>query len=177
MGKLDRFGGQRTHKSNTTATIQLPLTAARVLTSNNIPAIAAVGGLLASDSLPSLQHVNGATDKSLVINWAATSVTEIQWQITSPEDFDPSAPVYVNVIAYMGGATDTPTLTVAFFEGFGGTNLGGATAALSTTKAKKFVSVAATATTPAQWAISVVPGTHGTDAVKIIGAWVSYTKM
>ncbi|MFQ6030616.1 MAG: hypothetical protein ACE5Q6_24355, partial [Dehalococcoidia bacterium] len=43
--------------------IPLDLTALREIATNDIQALAAHGGILASDSVPTLLRINGATDK------------------------------------------------------------------------------------------------------------------
>lgn len=161
-----------------TGPIPLPLSQARKITSNNIPNVAAVGGLLASDTDPKLERVNGATDPQLRIQWAAASVIPVQWSVPAPKDFDNTQPVIVNVMAGMGGATDTPTIGVAFWPGVGGANGGGNTGALSSSIAQKTVSVpgASAGTYPSEWAVILTPAAHGTDALNLMGCWLEYTR-
>lgn len=159
--------------------IPLALADAREVSSNAAINAAGNGGLLASDTTPIFQRVNGATDKALRLNWAATNVDEITWALAYPPDLDDNAALEVHFLAAMAGASDTPTLTVGYFEGVGDTDAGGATAAVTgTTVAEYSVSIAGSdVSTPPKFAsISLVPGAHGTDALYVYAAWVEYTR-
>lgn len=128
---------------------------------------------------PSLARVNGATDKALRLIWGASSVVEVQFApIQYPGDLDDTAAVTVHFLARMAGATDTPTLTVGYFENVGDTNAGGATGALSATIAEVSRTIAAAdiGAHPNFANIVVTPGAHGTDALWMYAAWVEYTR-
>lgn len=163
-----------------TGFINLPLTAMRVVASNDVPASGTPdGGVLSVDTAPKLIRLNAATDKALRVLWAASSSVEIiLGQFAYPPDLDEAAAVTVNVIAYMGGATDTPTLAIGYFENVGDTNAGGNTAALSATAAKKSVSIAAgdVGALPATATVTLTPGAHTTDSLTLLAAWVEYTR-
>lgn len=160
--------------------IPLPLSAARIIATNDIAAKnAADGGTVSLDTDPTFKRVNGATDKALRIAWAASSVVEIQWgAIAYPPDLDDTAAIVFNCLAGMAGATDTPVLAVSFFEGVGDTNAGGNTAALSASVAQKTVSVAAgdVGAYPKAFSVGITPGAHTTDALYLNAAWLEYTK-
>ncbi|RJP53619.1 MAG: DUF2190 family protein [Anaerolineaceae bacterium] len=161
-----------------TGFIPLPLAAAREIASNDIAALAAHGGILASDSTPILKRTNGATDKKLYVEWAASNSDEIAWDFVYPPDLDDSAVVTVHLLAKMDGATDTPTIAVSYFEGIGDSNAGGNTAALSDTLAEVTVEIAAAAVgaAPTGASVGIVPGAHTTDKVQLLGAWIEYTR-
>jgi hypothetical protein len=159
--------------------IPLALADAREVSSNATINAAGNGGLLASDTTPILQRVNGATDKALRLNWAASNVDEITWSFAYPPDVDENSALEVHFLAAMAGATDTPTLTVGYFVGVGDTDAGGASAAVTgTTVAEYSVSVAAAdvGAPPKVASVSLVPGTHGTDALYLYAAWIEYTR-
>lgn len=159
--------------------IPLALADAREVSANATINAAGNGGLLASDTTPIFQRVNGATDKAIRLNWAATNVDEITWSFAYPPDLDDTAALEVHFLAAMAGATDTPTLTVGYFENVGDTDAGGATAAVSgTTVAEYSVNIAGTdvGTPPKVASVSLVPGAHGTDALYVYAAWVEYTR-
>lgn len=162
-----------------TGYIPLPLAQAREVATNAIQNLAAHGGILASDSTPILQRVNGATDKQLRINWAASNSDEITWSVMSPPDLDDAAAVTVKIMAAMAGATDTPVVAVGFFEGTGDTNAGGNSGAVTgTTPAVYSVAIAHgdIAAAPKAWSVSLVPAAHTTDALYVYGAWIEYTR-
>jgi hypothetical protein len=173
MGSFNRFIVSRL------GFLPLPLHDARRIVTNATVNLAGSGGIVASDSAPALARTNGATDPSLRLAWAASSSVEVQWNVVAPADLDANFPVLVKLFAAMGGTTDTPTITVAFFAGVGGTNGGSATAAVSgTTPATKTVTVAASnigaAGTP--WNITLVPGAHTTDALYVYDVRLEYTR-
>lgn len=162
-----------------TGFIPLPLESFRIIATNDIAASGTPdGGVLSLDTAPKLKRVNGATDKATRIEWAASSSVEIQQSFPYPPDLDDTAAIVVNVLAYMAGATDTPTLTVGYFEGIGDTNAGGATAALSSSVAQKTRSIAAgdVGTYPNAAVVTITPGAHTTDAAYITAAWITYTR-
>lgn len=163
-----------------TGFIPLDLASLREITSNDIGNIAANGGLLATDSTPALERINGATDKGLRVRWAAANVDEVQFAtVPMPPDLDESKNVTVHLLARMSGATDTPTINVEAWDGIGDTEMGGNTAALSATLAELTVTLAAANITghPLGFLnINLIPAAHGTDALDLFAAWVEYTK-
>ena len=158
--------------------IPLPLSSAREIATNDIINTAGDAGILSSNTSPALQRVNAATDKKLRIAWASSNSDEIVWDFTYPPDLDDTEPIVVHLIAGMAGATNTPVLTVSFFEGVGDTNAGGNTAALSATVADVTVSIAHTDVLAAGFgaSIGVVPGAHTTDALYLYGAYIEYQR-
>lgn len=161
-----------------TGFIPLPLFGARLVSSNDVANISVSGGALAKDTVPVLERTNGATDKSLRIKWAAASVVEVMLgSFPLPPDINNAQPLILNVLAYMAGATDTPTLTLGYWPGIGGANGGGATGTLSNAIGKKTWSVASPAAYPSMAAVTVTPGAHGTDALFLTAAWIEYTRL
>jgi len=160
-----------------TGVIHLPLAQAREIATNDIIDAAGIGGILSKDSTPILERINGATDKALQIKWAASNSDEIQWQVHLPLDVDKTSPLYVKLKAKMAGATDTPTIAVAFFKGIGDSNAGGATAALSATAATVQRKIAA-ADHGGEGAatVTLIPGAHTTDALHLYDVWIEYTR-
>lgn len=161
-----------------TGFINLPLAAAREITTNDYVNTAGDAGVLSKNTTPILERVNGATDKKTRIAWAASNNDEIAWDFAYPPDLDDAAAITINFIALSAGATDTPVLTVSFFEGIGDTNAGGNTAALGAAAAKKSVTIAAgdVGAYPNAASVSVLTGAHTTDAVYLLAAWVEYTR-
>lgn len=160
-----------------TGVIHLPLVQAREIGSDDIINTAGIGGILTKDTTPNLERINAATDKALQLEWAASNSDEIQWQVHLPLDVDKGSPLYVKLKAKMGGATNTPTIAVAFFKGVGDTDAGGATGALSATAATVQRKIAA-ADHAGEGAVSItlIPGTHTSDTVVLYDAWIEYTR-
>ena len=168
--------------TSTQGFIPLPLTNFRAIASNDIAGTAGTppGGILAGNSAPALKRVNAATDKALMIEWAASNSIEITTGFYYPPDMNLATDITVNLRAKMAAASvDTPTITVGYFGGIGDTDRGGATAALSTTLGTKTVTVSTPTTAHPNFAsISLTPGTHATasNTVQIYEAYVTYTK-
>ena len=158
--------------------VPIDLTHFRAIASNNIPAQAGtpIGGLLCGDSAPKLLRTNAATDKSLAIQWAASSSIEITAPFIYPPDMNILVPYTVNFQALMNGATDTPTVAVGVFEGIGDTNRGATSAAMTAAIAQYSVSITATAAFPNFAIISLTPGAHTTNILLIYNVWIQYTK-
>ena len=162
-----------------TGSIQLPITIAREIVTNAIPNAAAIGGLLASDTTPILQRVNGATDKKLRLNWAASNSDAITFDFAYPPDLDAASDLTVHILAAMAGATDTPTIAINYFEGVGDTNAGGNTAAVTGTTVAEYsrtIAAADIGAAPNGASIEIVPGAHTTDALYIYAVWIEYTR-
>lgn len=161
-----------------TGFIPLSLHDVREIFTNDYTNAAGNGGLLAKDTTPIIEQVNLATDPQTRVKWAATNVDPVKWSLASPPDLDSSQPVILKLRARMSGGVDTPTFTTVMFEDVGGSNLGGATGALSSTLSTvtRSHTVTAVAGTPKAWSISITPGAHGTDAVELYCAWLEYTR-
>src|SRR5947209_1081233 len=82
-----------------TGFIPLSLHDVREIAANNYQNIAANGGLLASDTTPLFEQVNGATDPQTRVKWAATNVDPVKWSVISPPDLDSSQPVILKLRA------------------------------------------------------------------------------
>lgn len=159
--------------------IEIPLSDWREITTNEIGNAAAIGGLLASDKTPALIRNNTSTDKGIRIQWVASNSDEITAAFTYPPDLDDANPIIFNMRAAMSGATNTPTMQVDYFEGIGDTNAGGATAAITGTSLATYTRTIAAADVgayPNFASISLTPGAHTTDIVRVYATWLTYTK-
>lgn len=163
--------------------IPIPLSSWREVVSNDIAALATAGatgsgGVLATDTAPAYEYINAATDKGHRILWAASNVDKIAVSVPLPPDLDDDKAMTVHFYGGMGGATDTPTLTVAAFFGVGDADAGGATAALAATVGEVSRSLAAADVLayPRSLSLEVAPGTHGTDTVIVYATWLRYSR-
>lgn len=162
-----------------TGFIPLDITTAKIIGSNVIANL--TEGLLPDgNTAPLLERVNAATDKALRVTWASSSSVEIQFApIVYPPDLDDAAAVTVHFMAAMEGASDTPVLTVSYWEGVGDTNAGGNTAAVTGTSVAEYsVSIAHgdVGAHPKTANIGLTPGAHTTDKLYLYSAWVEYTR-
>jgi len=164
-----------------TGTIPLDITTMREIATNDTQALAAHGGLLASDSNPNLARVNGATDKALRVTWTAEADTdEAQFSpVPKPFDLDAGTDITVHLMCAMEGGTDTPTIDVQVFDGVGDTEMGGVTGAVTGTSLAEYtvtIANANIAASPGFFNISLVPGVHDTDDLYLYAAWIEYTR-
>lgn len=159
--------------------VPLDLLAAREVAANVFQNAAANGGLLASDTTPAIQRVNGATDKAIRVNWAAANVDEITWNFAYPPDLDDARDVTVHLLAAMGGAVDNPVIAVSYFERTGDANAGGNTVAVTGTTIDEYTVTIAAANigaAPTFASVSLVPAAHGTDALFLYAVWIEYSR-
>jgi hypothetical protein len=181
-------GGLNLSATQQVGYIPLSLSRARIIASNDIAAKGTPdGGTVSLDTDPTFKRVNGATDKQLRIAWAASSVIPITWDFVLPPDLDIYTTVLtVNLIMSMASTNDTPTVAVNYFNNAvgsaysGDTNAGGNTAAITgatPTKYTKTIAVADLVVAGSTAIVELVPGTHGTDALYLWGAYISYNKL
>lgn len=158
--------------------IQLPLAQARELSSNDTQALAAHGGILASDSTPILDVNNAGTDQLMEVTWAASNNDKLSWCVALPPDLDDSSNMTFHAMALSGGSTDTPVLTIEAFFGVGDTDAGGNTGALAATQAEvtRTISAANVVAAPNFLTITLAPAAHTTDTVVLRGCWLEYTR-
>jgi hypothetical protein len=171
--------------------IHIPLTSWREVVSNDIAALATAGttgsgGVLATDTTPTLEYVNGDTDSTLRMLWAAANVDPIATQIMLPSDCDITAGLSFKACGLMSGAIDTPLLSLDtyFVTGAGSvtSKIEDDTSAFSSSRSTVTASIAtgdipSTAIgVPVFATIEVTPGSHGTDTLRVDGTWIQYTK-
>ena len=163
-----------------TGFILLDITSLREIASNEIDVDANHGGILTSDSTPRLKRANTSTDKALKVEWVGGNVDEVQFPaVPMPPDLDEAVDVTVHLLARMNAAGDTPTIDVQVFDAIGDTEMGGATAALSSTLAELTVTIGNADISGGPlgfFNISLVPGAHATQLIELYGAWIEYTR-
>lgn len=139
------------------------------------------GMLLDGNTAPSFQRVNSATDKALRVIWGASSSVEVQFPpVPKPPDLNGAADLTVHLLVAKDTNTDnTVTVDVQVFDGVGDTECGAATAALATASLTEYsatVGLADLGEHPGFLNISLVPGTHTTDAIRLYAAWIEYAR-
>lgn len=162
--------------------IPIPLVTWRLAESNDVPVIAVAGGNggnMGRDTAPKLIRINAGTDKGLRIQYAANGVIEIMADFVYPPDLDDTAILTFNMLANMGGASDTPTVAVGYFEGLGDTNAGGNTAAVTgvtITQYTRAIAAADVGAYPNKASLQLTPAAHGTDTLNIYATWITYKR-
>lgn len=166
-----------------TGFIPLDITALREIATNAIQNLAAHGGIVASDSAPQLERVNGATDKALRVTWLAEADTdEAQFPpVPMPVDLDATEDVTFHILAAMEAANDTPTIDVQVFDAVGDTEMGGATGAITGTGVAEYTVTIANANISGPptgfFNISLIPAAHATDDMYLYAAWLEYARV
>jgi hypothetical protein len=158
--------------------IDVPLASLRELASNDIVNVAGDAGVLAVNSTPILQKVNGATDGAMRLAWAASNNDLVSFQFSVPPDLDDTADVSVKVRAASAGTTDTPTIGVDSWWGFGDTKIADATAAVTGTTIATYTATIAAADVDAAntCTINFTPAAHTTDILYVYAIWLEYSK-
>lgn len=163
-----------------TGFIPLDITSMREISSNAIQNLAAHGGILAADSTPILQRVNGATDKAIRVLWEAGNSAEAQFApVPKPPDLDASSDLTIHLLCAMEAANDTPAIDAQVFDGIGDTEMGGSVGAITGTSITEYsvtIANANIAAAPGFLNISLVPGAHTTDDLYMYAAWIEYTR-
>ena len=167
-----------------TGFINLDLHSLREIATNDYQALAAHGGVLATDSVPDLYRINGATDRAAKVEWKTGEADEVQFPpIALPPDYDNSADTLaVHCIWSKDGNTDTAAVVdVQAFSGIGDTEMGGNTAAINVAADTAFeTSVTLTGANvgahPGFLNICLVPGTHANDVLRLHAAWIEYPR-
>ncbi len=158
----------------------LSIMSLREIASDEIDVDANHGGILTSDSTPRLKRVSTSTDKALKVEWIGGNVDEVQFDPwLMPADLDSDENLIIHLIAKMDAGGDTPTIDVQVFDGIGDTEMGGATAALSSTLADLTVTITAANLSGSPLGflnISLIPGTHATQLVELYAAKIEYIR-
>jgi hypothetical protein len=152
----------------------------REVASNDIINTAGDAGVLATDTTPAYQFVNGDTDSAHELRWAAANVDPITRQFLVPRDYDEAGNWSFKVLAKMGGAADTPVLSLDTFFDLGDTKLEDDVPAITGTTLAVYTATIAAADIPASaytCSIELTPAAHGTDALVVMAIWIEYTKL
>jgi hypothetical protein len=146
---------------------------------NDIQNLAAHGGILAKDSTPILEYINGDTDSAIRMNWVATDVAAVAIQVPLPPDLDTSADVELHFRAAMSASNEGVTVNLDTFFNEGDTKVEDSqTVAIGTTYNERTITIAA-ADVPSgaqTMSMEITPGAHGTDGLFITAFWIEYTR-
>lgn len=147
------------------------------------------GGILASDTTPTLKRVNAATDKALRVTWAASNSDEVQFPpVPWPPDLDPANDVIVHLLLSRNGTTDGCIIDVQAFENTvtgaayaADAEMGGNTSALTgdadiIIEATVTLSASNIVGHPGFLNLSLVPAAHTTDILYLWSASIEYTR-
>ena len=161
-----------------TGFIPVSLASVREITTGAFINAAGNGGILATDTTPILNTINGDTDGAWRLAWAASNSDAIGFQVPLPPDLDEASVVEIHLRAYMAGATDTPVISADSYFDEGDTKVEDDSPALDATPTERIITIAA-ADVPAgaqTLSVELTPGAHTTDILYVTAIWVEYTR-
>lgn len=168
--------------TTTQAYIPIPLTSLRHVSSGAVGNITANGGVLASDTTPTLTPINGATDATQIVTWAASNNTVVMLQIPLPPDMEyTNSTTGLHFKLSSGGTSNAVGFTVAYyFEGIGAAN----SVASGTNQTTSYTEVTAlvdsgdlnTASGAQTLTVLLTPVAHTTDTLRLKALWFEYKK-
>lgn len=172
--------------------VPIPLTQWREVVSNDTAALGTAGatgsgGILATDTTPALEYINGDTNSTLRLRWAASNSDPLVCHVMIPADLDETQPIYFKAVGLMSGATNTPVLSLDTY--FTELTAGGQAKVEDDTSAFSSAADVVTATiaasdfsalvnnnTPLFATIEITPGAHTPDILDIYATYLQYTK-
>ncbi len=172
MGYQDNQGVYHAFRES----IPLALVNAREAVTGDVGAIAANGGLLASDTTPALSGTGTTVSQQAL--WAASNVDQILWDVPLPEDFDGRDDAFVDLLVASGGTANVASFTVtSSFDGGADVTDTATDPAASTTYHWITATIAAAdiPDTAGSVSIAITPAAHGTDTVAVKAARLRYT--
>jgi hypothetical protein len=170
--------GWQVSNYSTAGFLPLPLDGWREVTSNDITNAAGNGGVLATDTTPTLEYVNGDTDSQIRVLWATSNSDPIARQIPLPSDLDRTQDIQIIFYAIASGDTDTITFDADSFFDTGDTKVEDASNEAETTATVCVITIAAADVPDDAYTLSVelTPVAHTNDTVAIYSSYLSYTK-
>lgn len=166
-----------THIVNAGASTSVSLYDLREVDANgDVGNLAAVGGLLASDSTPILR---GDAAESQEVSWATGNTDLVAFTMALPSDFDGTGDAELELVV-SSGTTDAATFTVE--SGWDGGALVSDTADDAATKSATAHTISATianadiATGAERLTVILTPAAHATDTVQVHSIRLKYTR-
>lgn len=154
--------------------ITLALVNFREATAGDVGAIAAVGGLLASDSTPALSGT-GAT-VSQQVSWPTGNVDQILIDTSLPEDFDGRDDAILELFVSSGTTNPASFSVLTSWDGAANVTDVATDGAQSATTHKITAVIAGSdiPDSPSYLSIALTPAAHATDAIVLKGARLLY---
>lgn len=171
MGFSDNNGNYHAFRQ----AISISLNVFREATTGDVGNIVANGGILASDTTPTLSGAStGITQR---LTWAAANVDQIVCQMSLPEDFDGRDDVLVELWVSSGGTADLSTFGVATAWDGGASVSDTATDSAASVTVHKITARIAAADipdSPSFFSMTLIPAAHGTDTMLLDAVRMTY---
>ena len=149
-----------------------PLSSFRKMSSMGVPNLAAHGGVLASDSTPALEPINGATNGCQRIKWIAGNTNQIGVTIPLDPDLSREFDIKIYFRIASSGITNAVGFTIAAWFGSSDTALSFTSTTNQTTSYLDVeISIPSSDIERDSRTLSLglTPVTHATDALYLIG--------
>ena len=159
--------------------IGIPLNTFRETSSFDVGAITVNGGILASDTTPVLDAINGATDGCQRLLWASSNNDQVVTAIPLPPDLDPAKDVVLHARIVSGGTTNAVGFTVDTFWNEADSKITDTTGTNQTTTHAEVTATIAAADIPAgaqTLTIGLTPVAHTNDSMAMTACWLEYSK-
>lgn len=157
--------------------IPVPLMSLREAASMAVGNIAANGGLLASDTTPILQPINGATDGCQEILWAASNNDVLITEVALPPDLDPAGGLVIHTRIKSAGTTNAVGFTISCWVNEGDTKVDISSGTNQTASWAEKTATLTAADVPAgaqTLTIALTPVAHTTDIMHMSALWIEY---
>ncbi len=158
------------------ATLPISLHALREATTGDVGAIAANGGILASDTTPTMTGASSGVGQ--IVTWAASNSDQVLTHLSLPADFDGRDDVQCELWV-SSGTTDPATFSVLTSWDGGADVTDTVTDGAKSATVHKITGTISRSDIPDNAAfvsVALVPGAHTTNAIVLYGARLLYTK-
>jgi hypothetical protein len=157
-------------------TISLPLVNFRLATTGDVGAVAAAGGLLASDSAPALSGTGSTVSQQ--VSWATGNVAQILIDAALPEDFDGSENAFIELFVSSGTTNPATFSVLSSWDGAANVTDPATDPAASAAvhKITATIDKSDIPDKPSFVSIALVPAAHAADAIVLKAARLRYFK-
>lgn len=159
--------------------IPIPLYDLREVATMAVANAAGNGGVLASDTTPILEPINGATDGCQRLRWAASNSDVVAFSMPLPPDLDATGDVVLHTRIGSGGTTNAVGFTVDSWWNEGDTKVTDTSETNQTTTVAEKITTIAAADLPAvpqTVTIALTPVAHTTDTMLLTAVWIEYKR-
>lgn len=166
------------HLTATSHNVAIPLFTWREASTFDVGAIAANGGVLASDTTPILEAISAGTDGCQRIHWAAGVVDQIITQVVLPANLDRAENIVLKTRIASSGTQDALGFTVETFFNEGDTKVTDTSGTHNATAYSEESTTIAAGDVPSTAkivTIGLTPVAHANDALYLSGTWLEYT--
>ena len=156
------------------------LTGLREIVGNNIPSGASNGGVLALDTTPVLEFINGDTDSCLRVNWVAGNQDPVVFQVSLPSDLDTNGDVEIHLRVASESTTDVAGFNADSYFNEGDTKVEDSASQTSASATYEELTITIDNTDVPSDAqtltVELTPQAHTTDDMYLTAIWIEYTK-